>query len=273
MKIKKSFAIEPELYQALQRFTKEYGFSSEAVALNFLLSSTLLLPTELCDKVSKVCEFEYDRLDEMKSGQNDMYATNAIIYDKKKINDFKSLMNLYAEKGSFANSKSNKTSTESMRRSNLARGYGYAIYPRSWVVLNEPEIPHSKYAYVFEARNAEQYNVPIFIYFSGICYWDIPARDKECAKMDDLIKRYSEDCANAFKCQVKEIYETDETGRSVWINREEWANSFVPAHFMLPIKGSTLPYCDSASYPYDAYIVRPHGYDYEKDNRYMKRYD
>ena len=155
-----------------------------------------------------------------------------------------------------------------LRRISLSKGYGYALFPKEWIVLNEEDAASSKYAYVFEGRNGEKYGVPHFIYFSEICYYDRPARDAVCEEIKDLVRKHSRACDNAFRHQVEARYEEDEDGHSVFVNMDEWDRSFVPGVFHLPIDGASYLFSHTYTrdYLFGAHIVRPNGYDFAEEN-------
>ncbi len=158
---------------------------------------------------------------------------------------------------------------ENLRKIDLAPGYGYAIIPKDWPVLNLADAARSKYVYCGRAMNAMKYGVPpMVVYFSPISYWDIPARDSECDRMDSFYVEYSDACKDAFlHHQVAEEWIRDESGRHICLNRDEWAESFLLFHDGLPIDGAKLPYHESSYKLLDeAHIVRPAGYGYEDED-------
>ena len=158
-----------------------------------------------------------------------------------------------------------------LRKVYLAPGYGYAVFPLDWPILNPDEAEKAKYVYCGRSMNAERYGVPsIVIYYSPVSYWDVPARDAECNRMDSLFTQFSETCMDAFlNHQVQEKRVIDENGERVFVNKDEWAESFVLFHEELPVIGAKLPFCDSGVYnfKYDAHVVRPEGYDYADEDR------
>ena len=153
----------------------------------------------------------------------------------------------------------------------LAPGFGCAILPEDWPILNMEDAADARYVYCGRSMNAAKYGVPpMVVYFSPVSYWDTPARDAECDHMDSLFTQYSKACENAYlHHQVTEKWITDESGRSVCLNREEWAESFFLFHDGLPVDGAKLPYCDDSIYKafHGAHIVRPDGYGYEDEDR------
>lgn len=158
-----------------------------------------------------------------------------------------------------------------LKRVFLQRGYGYAEFPENWPVLNEEEACRSRYVYCCRSVNAVKYGVsPFFIYFSPISYWDVPARDLECDRMDSLIMKHSKACKDAFLYhQVREKWDVDASGQRVLVNKAEVSEAFVPFHEELPVVGSKLPFGDDDKYNniYEAHVIRPEGYDYADENR------
>ena len=161
---------------------------------------------------------------------------------------------------------------EDLLRVSLAPGYGYAILPKDWPILNIEYAASAKYVYCGRSMNAAKYGVPpMVVYFSQASYWDIPARDTECARMDALFMKYSKACEDAFSHhQVTEKWISDDSGQRICLNREEWAESFFLFHEDFPVVGSMLPYCDSTSirrFHHLGFIIRPDEYDYADENR------
>lgn len=160
---------------------------------------------------------------------------------------------------------------EDLIRIPLAPGYGHVILPKYWPVLNLEDAASSMYVYCGRAMNAAKYGVPpMIVYFSPVSYWDTPARDAECDRMDSLFMQYNKACEDAYlNHQITEKWITDKSGQRFCLNREEWAESFFLFHDGLPVEGAKLPYCEPSAYRFfhGAHIVRPNGYRYEDENR------
>lgn len=153
----------------------------------------------------------------------------------------------------------------------LAPDYGYAMIPKDWPILNEEDAAESRYVYCGRSMNAAKYGVPpMVVYFSQVSYWDTPARDAECERMDFLFQQYNMACENAYlHHQISEKWIRDKSGRNVCLNLKEWAASFFLFHEGLPVDGAKLPYCEPSAYQFfhGAHIVRPDGYGYEDEDR------
>ena len=153
----------------------------------------------------------------------------------------------------------------------LAPGFGYAILPEDWPILNMEDAAGSRYVYCGRSMNAAKYGVPpMVVYFSPVSYWDTPARDAECDRMDSLFAQYSKACEDAYlHHQVTEKWIRAESGRSVCLNREEWAESFFLFHEELAVVGSKLPYSEYNKYNFHhgARVERPDGYRFKDEDR------
>lgn len=140
----------------------------------------------------------------------------------------------------------------------LKPGYGTAYVPLNFIVINPAEAASCEFAQTFEARNYDRYHVPHFVYFNHNYRVD----DADHEAIMDFVKSYNNACAEAFTHIVEEVYENGE-----FVNMKEWDESFVPAIFTLPVKGSkedqTMYH---GKYPYGSYIERPEGYSFESEN-------
>lgn len=140
----------------------------------------------------------------------------------------------------------------------LKPGYGTAYIPLNFIVINPADATSCEFAQVFEARNHECYHVPHFVCFNH----QYRADDADYEAIMDFVKSYDNACAEAFTHIVEKVYENGE-----FVNMKEWDESFIPAIFTLPVKGSkedlTMYH---GKYPYGAYIERPEGYSFEIEN-------
>ena len=253
-KKKKSIDFEEELLNTAEAYAQQRGIKSVSVLINDMIRNLLALSPEVRQSIAAYALEQRQRLNKVEVPPEEAFRKAEIV----------SQMEQYANIERFFGDGS-ITPLESDTNLNvikLADGYGDAVIPNDWTVLNEDEASSSKYAYVFEARNGAKYGVGHFVYFGNEPY----VTEQLKAKVVKYVYESSESIRSAFTNQFTEPVMTNFQFDASKLH--QWSNSFVPAVYMLPIenaKNHMLLY-GSNGFPYDAHIRRPDGYDFSRDD-------
>lgn len=253
-KIKKSIDFSQDNYNHAELYSKSRGYKSINQLINDLVSSVLPISAEVRQSISELCVTKRQELLDTALDPNEAFKQAEI---NALVKQYELLEKFYGD-GSVTPIQAQST----LKITKLAEGFGDAIYPRDWIVLNESDASQSQYAYIFEGRNGSHYGVGHYIYFGNS-----PAvTDELREKIFRLVRASSYNADKAFQSQVNEDVLID--GQFDADKLSAWKQSFTPGVFLMPVENAKnhIQFYSDNGYPFGAHIRRPEGYNFAQDD-------
>lgn len=230
-KKKVSIDFSSNAYQLLNEYTQKLGVSNSAM-INFLVENFLSMDDMEKKQWAKFCGEILNKEKDVSTSISNDFETQA---RSQKIERYSNFIHFFATQNS-------SNVLENMKRVDLESGY--VIFPNDWIVIDYRDPKKCKYVGVVSVRNGEEYNVPIFLFFSDVKINALTKGDE-----DDIMMRCREkypDFAKIQSLQVTPAYSSTGT----MLNYDFWDRA--PIIGIFPI----FEYGKNTSYPYGAMIIR-----------------
>lgn len=242
-----SMDLSGENKEAVDDATENYGMKYGPF-INMLIKNFLRMPTGMKQAFTGFCISKCQELDKLLEVAGAM-EKKSIEMEKEQYLEIARIINGGID--------IHYDDTPDMRK--IAMKDGYLIIPKDWIVVNEEDAAHYRYAGVVECRNHVKYGIPHFVFFTNAEYpkdYDTDLINEMCCeawpKFKDIIDQ-----------QVEPIRDPDNPGQ--WLNAKEHLASPYIGHFMIDEADSDLREIEDM--PYGAMIVRTSAANTDDDEK------
>ena len=227
----------------LDSLTENYGLKHGPM-INHIIKTIFTMPSRMINAIDNACLAEYHIiLSELEQAEYNSLHRLKLETELNSFNEFLKLIH----NGIFS-AKEKVINEPGMQCIELADGH--AILPEEWIIVNHEMAKNCKEVAILECRNAQKYNIPIFVYFTNIKY----AKDYDENMCEDFYSRCQMLWPNF--AEIRELSDRNELKRDPdypgnYLNVEAYLNAPTIGLFNL-YEESEYP----GEQPYGAKIVR-----------------